>query len=412
MKISRTLSELCILFVLSLSIVSSCKKDDEQPPRYSYFVSKDLLAEYSPSYIKSLIDIVAISVPEAAVFKQYLTGGIQVYKIVYKTTVDGEEINASGIISVPADAGEYPVLSFQNGANTRYSQAPSENYDDYSFQMLEMMASAGFVVVCADYPGFGESSQIAHPYLITEPTVRSLVDLLYAVNEISGIEFPGITVKNEQYLLGYSQGGWASLALHKALELDLDGDFNLVGSSCGAGPYNTLDLFESMIDQDNYSMPIYIAYIMNAYKAYNQFTNPVTDIFNEQYATKVPTLFNGLNTFGQINSELTTSISGLLTPDFITGYKTSSKYSTIIAALNENGISGWNTGIPLLLTHGAQDTTVFPLSTENMYTSMIAAGTSPELCKKIIVAGVDHSEGAGPCLISGISFLLSLKNSN
>jgi hypothetical protein len=151
---------------------------------------------------------------------------------------------------------------------------------------------------------------------------------------------------------------------------------------------------------------------MSAYKAYNQFTNPVSDIFNEPYATKVPTLFNGLNTFGQINSELTTSISGLLTPDFISGYKTSSKYSTIIDALNDNGISGWNTGIPLLLTHGAQDTTVFPLSTENIYSSMIAAGTSPEICKKIIVAGVDHSEGTVPCLISGISFLLNLKNSN
>jgi pimeloyl-ACP methyl ester carboxylesterase len=341
-----------------------------------------------------------------------LSGGVEVYKIVYKTTVDGEVINASGLISVPAGAGEYPVLSFQNGANTRYSLAPSENHDDYSFQMLEMMASAGFVVVCADYPGFGESPQIPHPYLITEPTVRSLVDLLYAVNEISDIEFPGITVKNEQYLLGYSQGGWASLALHKALELEYSSDFNLAGSSCGAGPYNTLDLFENMIDQDTYSMPVYIAYIMNAYTAYNQFTNPVTDIFNEPYATKVPTLFNGMLTFGQINSELTTSISGLLTPDFIAGYKTSSKYSTIIDALNENGISGWKTEIPLLLTHGAQDTTVFPLSTENMYHSMIEAGTSTSLCTSIIVPGVDHSDGVIPCLISGISFILNLKDSN
>ena len=145
----------------------------------------------------------------------------------------------------------------------------------------------------------------------------------------------------------------------RRLELEYSNDFNLTGSSCGAGPYNTLDLFENMIDQDFYPMPVYLAYIMNAYTAYNQFTNPVTDIFNEPYASRVPTLFNGMNTFGQINSELTTSISGLLTPDFLSGYKTSSKYSTVRDALNKNSISGWNTKIPLLLTHGAHDTQCF-----------------------------------------------------
>lgn len=411
MKNYRTLTKLCILFVLSLSIVTSCKKDDDQTS-YSYFVSKEPVAEYSTQYIESLIDIVSISVPEAAGFKQYLTRGVEVYKIAYKTTVDGEEITASGLISVPATAGEYPVLSFQNGTNTLYASAPSVSPKDYSYQMIEILASAGYVVVCADYPGFGESSQIPHPYLITEPTVSSLIDLLYATNEISITEFPGITILNEQYLLGYSQGGWATLALHKALELDYSNDFNLIASSCGAGPYNTLELFENMVEQETYPMPVYLAYIMNAYTSYHQFTNPVSDIFNEPYATKVPTLFNGMMSSGQINSELTTSIAGLLTDDFLSGYKTSSKYSTIIGALNENSISAWDTGIPVLFTHGASDTQVDPVSTESMYASMIEAGTSPAVCSRIIVPGVDHSEGAVPCLISGISFLLTLKNSD
>jgi hypothetical protein len=63
------------------------------------------------------------------------------------------------------------------------------------------------------------------------------------------------------------------------------------------------------------------------------------------------------------------------------------------------------------LIHGGKDTSVDPISTENMYSSMIQAGTSPDICKKIIVPGVDHGDGLLPCMIQGISFLNNLKNS-
>ncbi len=95
-----------------------------------------------------------------------------------------------------------------------------------------------------DYPGFGESSNISHPYLIKEPTVRSVVDMLYAVKEMVPEELSDLIIKDELYIMGYSQGGWATLALHKALEQDYSVDFNLKGSVCGAGPYNLNLIFE------------------------------------------------------------------------------------------------------------------------------------------------------------------------
>ena len=83
---------------------------------------------------------------------------------------------------------------------------------NYSYQLVEMIASMGYVVVIADYPGFGEPRPgLPHPYLIKEPTVQSLVDILFAVKELAILTLPGITLKNEYYLLGYSQGGWATL---------------------------------------------------------------------------------------------------------------------------------------------------------------------------------------------------------
>lgn len=339
------------------------------------------------------MDIVSGSISEVNSLKAFITSDINIYKIVYKTTVNGHQINASGLVCVPATPGDYPVLSFQNGTNTVNAYAPSEFPIDYSYQLIEIIASMGYVVVIADYPGFGESVQVPHPYLIKEPTVRSLVDILFAVKELAGSELPDITLKNEYYLLGYSQGGWATLALHKALELDYNADFNLKGSTCGAGPYNLLLLMQDIIAGTTYPMPYYLGYILNAYVAYNQFTNPVTDIFNEPYASRLSSLYTGLLTSGQINSQLTTSITGLITPDFSSGFAASAKYASVREALNNNSIDAWQSYKPLLLIHGGNDTQVNPVSTENMYTNMIQAGTSQDICKKVIVPDVDHGDG-------------------
>jgi pimeloyl-ACP methyl ester carboxylesterase len=410
MKINRNVLLLAVSILLVSPFVNSCKKEDHAPT-YAYYVSKQFAVQYTAAYLNSMIDIVSGSLPDIASLKPLIKSDIKVFKIVYKTTVNGNQIDASGLIIVPVTPGNYPVLSFQNGTNTLNASSPSESPLDYNYQLVELVASMGYVVVFADYPGFGESAQIPHPYLIKEPTVRSLVDLLYTAKEMVSQEFPGLTLNDDYYLLGYSQGGWATLALHKALELDYSNDFNLKGSTCGAGPYNIEQLLESMVDKPTYSMPVYLAYIVNAYSAYKQFTNPVGDIFNEPYASRLSTLFTGNLTSAQINSQLTTSISDLIRPDFISGFNTSDKFSSVITALNNNSIEAWHTNKPLLLIHGGNDTSVDPISTENMYSSMIQSGTSPDLCKKVIVPGVDHGDGLIPCMIQGIMFLNNLKNS-
>ncbi len=409
MKIQRGILKLTAITALLLVVSYSCKKDDSAKT-YSYFVSKKLAVEFNKDNILSMIDLASISIPDIASIKPRITNDISVYKIVYKTTVNGNQINASGLICVPSTPGSYPVLSFQNGTNTVYADAPSVSPTEYTHQMVELIASMGYVVLFADYPGFGESSQIPHPYLVKEPTVQTLVDLLYTAREIGNSEFPGITFKNEYYLLGYSQGGWATLALDKALETDHSSDFAVKATSCGAGPYNILFLLENMINQPSYPVPAYLAYIVNAYTAYNQFTNPASDIFKSPYDSRIGSLFNGLLTLDQIDNQLTTSIPDLLNPDFISGIDTSPKYSSVRDALNNNSITAWQTSVPILFTHGEMDTEVNPLSTENFFNAMLTAGTSPSICSKITVPNVDHGNGVIPCMIDGLMFIDNLRN--
>ena len=114
-------------------------------------------------------------------------------------------------------------------------------------------------------------------------------------------------------------------------------------------------------------MPVYIGYILNAYTSYHQFTNPASDIFNEPYATRLSSLYTGLLSSDQINSQLTTSIPGLFTSRFSFRLCSSSKYASVRDALHINSITAWHSYKPLLLIHGGSDTQVNPVSTENMY---------------------------------------------
>jgi pimeloyl-ACP methyl ester carboxylesterase len=233
--------------------------------------------------------------------------------------------------------------------------------------------------------------------------------MLYSVKEISPDKLSGASIKDQLYLIGYSQGGWATLAVHKAIEQDYSADFNLKGSVCGAGPYDLTLLFHEMTSVTSYPMPVYIGYIVNAYSVYDQFTNKVSDILNEPYASRLSTLYTGTLTSDEINNQLTTSISDLFTPDFLSGFESDVKFSSVRHALEVNSVSAWNTSVPLFLIHGGADTSVNPLSTENMYTAMIEAGTSSQTCKIEIIPGLDHGDAVVPAMVKGLLFIKNLQ---
>ena len=410
MRTHRSFTRLLILVFIAPAIIISCTKESTAPV-YKNYVSKQVSLQLTKEYLSGLVDIVAETDPEVLPIKPLISNDVTVYKIIYKTTVDNKTIDASGLVCVPAAQGSYPVLSFQNGTNTLNASSPSELPADYSYQMVELIASLGYIVTIADYPGFGASVSVPHPYLVKDPTVKSLVDMLYAVKEMVPGELQGVSLINKYFLLGYSQGGWATLALHKALELDYSSDFDLSGSACGAGPYNISLLMQGMLSAATYPMPVYIGYIVNAYSEYGQFTNPVTDILSQPYASRLSTLYTGQLTSSEINSQLTTIIADLINPQFLAGYTTAAEYSSVRSALTNNSIAGWHSYKPLLLVHGDSDTQVDPVSTDDMYNSMIQSGTSGDICTKVIIPGADHSTGLIPAMVQGILFLDNLKNS-
>ena len=405
-KLKFELNQVVLLMLLiPLLTVQSCR--EEQPDPFEdniYLISSELEMVRTKDNIINVLTLASTQYQAAAELAADVISGVNVYSVTYNTEFKGEPVVASGLICAPTSPGTYPILSFQNGTNTLHSAAPTADPQNLGFQMIEYVASAGYVVLLPDYLGFGASSSMVHPYLHKESTVQSVVDMLRAVAEFDEDVAKDITVTTDCYLLGYSQGGWATMALLRAIEQEYSSEFTVKAASCGAGPYDLRHFNTEVTRLTEYPMPVFLGYIANAYTTYDLYPNELTDMFNSQYASVIPGLYDGQHSSEQINSQLTTSISGLFTAEYLSGAETDQKYLGIRNALRDNSINGWDCDVPLLLLHGTADTYVMPGISQSQYNIMIGSGTSPLTCFNVPLEGLDHSQASVPALFAGYEF--------
>lgn len=399
-----------LIIILLILNFSSChflfNKDDDDKPQHEYLVSHELEQTYLPDYIRMVFGQISNQFPEIEAISNRVKHGILIYKITYKTTFRDKPVIASGLACFPTGEGSFPILSFQNGTNTLHKNAPSANPNNELFLLLEAITSTGFVVVIPDYLGFGSSKDMFHPYLHKESTVQTVLDMLRAVKELAGeYNYP---VKNELYITGYSQGGWATMQIQKAIEEKYMGEFNLKASSPGAGPYDLNFVKEHILKQNNYPMPYFFGYIYNSLiNIYEDEVTSVGEIFNSPYDALIPKLFDGTKSGDEINSQLTTNTDLLFTENFRLNYKTGEMFEPLTQVFEENSIEAWNTSIPTLLVHGKADTYVPSDVTQFIYNGFTEKGAGNRVNLELI-PGLDHTDAVVPAGLMAINWFLEL----
>jgi pimeloyl-ACP methyl ester carboxylesterase len=400
---------LCLL--IATLIFTSCKSnldDSGSTTADKFLVSYTYIKSMSQTEVKNLYSPVQSVYPDVADILPSVTNGLKVYAVTYNTTLGSKNLVASGLVCIPDGGGTYPILSFQNGTNTVYANAPSLSANGYTSQLISGFASAGFVVVMPDYLGFGASTQVFHPYLHMESTVTSILDLFRAVKEMSAKSDLKVNISKDLYLMGYSQGGLSTLQLHKAIETSYSGEFNLKGVGCGAGPYNLSSLTDLIVTTTTFLQPYYIAYIMKGFKSVNSFANPYSDLFNEPYASRIDGLFNGINSGSTINNQLTTNMVTLFTTEFRTTLNTNAKFKAMRDALAASSVPAWKIKTPLILTHGQADTDVSPLMSKQLHEDLLKVDPAAPVTY-LPLAGMDHGLASAPSLVSFVKRFLVIK---
>lgn len=400
---SKTISFI-LLFTLIILLAPSCKKDDTPPPDpelYDTYISHKLVKSYTLSEIEAMYETMELFYPEVADLKDLVKHGVEVYYVTYKTPFQGNEIEASGLVCVPSEEGTFSMISFQNGTNTSHDQAPSQDLSNYFFKALHGSASMGFIVLIPDYIGFGASNALTHPYLHKESTVKSIENLVTATNEMMTNELIKTKWNSDLYLMGYSQGGWSTMCAHNDISHINELGFNLKASACGAGPYKLSVVQDFMFQNITYPQPVYMAYTSVSYQELGLISNPLTDYFNEPYATELPSYFNGQFTNEEINDKLNDTVAVLISEEFLNGIDTSPKYQEFRDAMSDNSIHGWPTTQPIRIYHGDADTFVPDSTSKLIYQEFIDKGAG-QMVNFISYEGLDHGTAAIPMIIDAL----------
>jgi pimeloyl-ACP methyl ester carboxylesterase len=402
------------LLLLSLLIISSCNTtDDEEFPVTvnKYLVNYSQVNSAPQQFVKSIFQGLEQDPAMPFKFSDKVKYGVWVYKISYKTKFKNKDVVASGVVCIPMATSDVqlPMLSFQNGTNTLHSKAPSVNTADNSFALIQAITSLGYVVVIPDYLGFGTSSEMFHPYLEKASTVQSIMDMYEAVKEMGSAKYLNFKLTKDLYLMGYSQGAWASMALNKEIETMHSAKFNLKGTAVGGGPYDLSSLVDDVMGRQTYPMPVYLGYIFNSYIQMGTISLTYQDIFNTPFAGAISGLYNGQRDATYINNQLSNSITELFTNDLRKDYKTAEKYSTIRAALKENSVDPWKTNTPLFMRHGTTDTYVPISQMDNMYEGLLTKGVDSKFIDYAPMPLHDHNEAVLPFGFSALDWLIKLK---
>lgn len=387
------------LFILFVSL-AGC--DDDEPEKEKVLVESIKFLGRSASELRTFLSTSSFD------FTDEIQYDVDLYRVTYKTTYKDEEIIASGLVILPKTDMGVEMISFQHGTISAQNQAPSKlPLNSTELILYSALASTGLVVVIPDFIGFGESAEVFHPYYVQETTATAVLDNIRAAADLARLQ--RVNFNSELFLAGYSQGGYATMATHKAIETDGMEGFNLIASFPAAGGYDVKEMQEYFFSQTTYNEPFYIAYVALAYKGYYEWTNPLSDFFQEPYATKIPSLFNGALTGGQINAQLTSSIPAFITPGALNNIDTDPKFSALVDAFEENSLTDWTPTIPMFMYHGNIDVTVPYANSVSVYNQLIANGASTSIVKFTSLENADHGSGIIPYVEQFVPILLDLK---
>jgi pimeloyl-ACP methyl ester carboxylesterase len=153
----------------------------------------------------------------------------------------GRTVTASGLVSVPVKSAgaRSPVVSYQHGTIFKDAEAPSNHAT--ADEAAVILASLGYIVVAPDYVGYGVSRGAEHPYLLAAPAASAVLDLLTAAKHWRSGN--AVADNGQLFLVGYSEGGYVTMAAHRAMQAGSNGTANphlatLVAAVPGAGPYH------------------------------------------------------------------------------------------------------------------------------------------------------------------------------
>ncbi|WP_084523848.1 alpha/beta hydrolase family protein [Adhaeribacter aquaticus] len=385
-----------LLYMFTLSGCGLFNKEEEkpEPDGSEYFVAATPISTIPKSVLQGLAQ--ASGFGSSVNLLKY---DVAFYKFTYKTTYKNSETEVSGLLAIPQNTPAPPaLLSAQHG--TMFADADAPSNFPAAFTGFELLASAGYITVIPDFIGYGVSKDIVHPYYDEQHSALTVVDMLKAAKYY--LKKEKINLNSNLFLVGYSEGGYVTMAAQKEIEANPKHNLTLTAVAAGAGGYDLTGMLSGIATTTTYVEPSFLALIIQAYNTTYNWNRPFTDFFQEPYAGRIPTLLNGTMKREEINNQLTTSPSALFNPVFYANLLNPAGELALKQALTNNSLLDWVPKSPTRLYHGTADEAVFYQTSETTFNRFKAAGANNVELKPI--SGGMHRTSIIPMMLDALSW--------
>ena len=370
--------------ILKLTVVVTpllfigCGSNLSTPTTQSVKGGGELLVYFSDKEMKSSL------LSKGLIDENRTVYGYKAYKIPY-TTIDeeGDEVKVSGLFVIPTGLPSVvteklglSLVADDHGTIFANREAPSviaQSSGIPSGSSIILTSLGGFATLQPDYIGFGDSNNHYHPFILKDSLANSTVDFIKEVKKFASEN--NITLNNQLFLTGYSEGGYASMATLKKIEEE-DTGLTVTMSAPMAGPYALKTMADVVLSQPKLSVPSFMANVGYAYAKANG--QEVNSIINETYASLLSTLFNGDLNRTQIDPKLTTNTTGatgLFNPTLVNDYFHSDT-NWFKEAVTTNNLHNWAPQTPVRLVHCEGDDVIPYGISELTKGTMLSLGAS------------------------------------
>jgi hypothetical protein len=267
---------------------------------------------------------------------------------------------ATGNVSVPRKPGPLATVAYLHGTSASFYDAPSnpnivgeleargESFDGPPSSAI--FAGGGFVYVAPDYLGLGDSTVPRHRYFHAATEASSAVDLLVASREV--LRSLRVRRSDELFTFGFSQGGHAALALHRALQRR---GVEVTATAPVGGVFDVERFFLSCLaNTTTVTLPLSVAYLLLAYDDIDDLYERPSDVFREPYASTVPGLFDMRHFWDDILAGLPPTSRELLRPSYFRAVRDNPDHPLRVR-LRQNAVDRWRPDAPIRVYHSPVD---------------------------------------------------------
>ncbi|MEO0471944.1 MAG: lipase family protein [Bacteroidota bacterium] len=326
---------------------------------------------------------------------------VDAYKVVYYTlnTQGDSLVLASGLVLSPSGGCELPLMLYCHGTVYYDDDVPSE-------LPLESIiglpyAANGYMVCMPDYLGLGESAG-QHPYIHAKSEATASVDMMRAARNLAADS--SITLNNQNFVTGYSQGGHAAMAAFRELEQQHTNEFTVTAAAPASGPYDISGTSRDSLLAERATRPFYMGYIiLGLLEAYPDIAANYPDlnqILVEPYDTLVPQLLD--RSGPQVSGTLPDTAIYMLQDSVLQAVRTDNLHPFNIA-FRDNDLYDWVPNAPLKMYYCEADQDVSYINSVVTDSAMNANGAI-DVEALSVGANLDHGGCVGPSIIQAKFF--------